>query len=171
MIIHSNNRQIVIRGADGIGFQAALSHVEGEGKHSVVITTTEAHRERLRQQATLIARLLCQQHRVKPAQLTYFEGGQRGEVFQVELTSRTPKRGKEPQGEETARPETKVQIKEIKKQMGSVSLPKVTSSAALAEIAAQITQEARQTVQESFTQGANRTEPSRTQRPRYSRPR
>lgn len=169
MTVHSNNRQIVVRSASGEGFEAALSHVEQQGKHTVVIATTAKHQARLEEHAGLFARLLCRQHHVTPAQLTYFERSENGTLSQVELVSPVPTNAA--QKERTVSPGKRVAASEatVEKKLGVADMPVVVPMVILTKIAVQMTREMGHAAQNIAKRMLGQERP-RTQRPRYQRP-
>ncbi len=87
MPIHSEDRQILIRGRDGVLFPAAVTHREKKGAHLIVVTTTEEHLPRLRDNAPAILELVARQHSVSFDRLRYFERGREGAVFEVNTSN------------------------------------------------------------------------------------
>ena len=80
---HSEDRQILLRGMDGALFQAAVTHVEKKGKHTVVVSTQDENLPRLQDAAFLILDLVARQYGISLESIRYFERCRDGAVLAV----------------------------------------------------------------------------------------
>ncbi len=157
MILHSNNRQLIVRGTDGIGFQAALSHVEAQGQHVVVVTVSDEHRARLEKHTELFAQLLCQEYGLKLPQLLYFERRDNG-VVQRDLSSRTPEPSASSRSGAGKPPATLFREERVQQYLGGAQLPTVVPSLPLSQIVTRMEQEVKAVLQQAkrFALGRSR---------------
>lgn len=157
MTTHSEDRQILLQGRDGSAFQAAVTHAEQKGTHTVVVTTSEENLPRLRDYAFPILELVAKQHGISLDGIRYFERGRDGAAFAVNTKNVALSVASASTYPQSPRRGTWCDESEVQKRLGNVRLPQVNTALDL-----------RQSVptpkQNTLKSG------SRTQRPRYPRP-
>lgn len=162
MAIHSEDRQILIHGKDGVLFQASVTHVEKKGKHLVVLATADEHLPRLRDNAPGLLSLLTRQHGTSLDRLRYFERGRDGAIFEVNTRNVALSAALGNQASaQTVRRGVWRDEKMLMKRLGNVRLPQVNPTLSMTP-AVNVKAEA---PQQKVTKPA-----VRTQHPRYPRP-
>jgi len=168
LVIHSNNRQLVVRGTEGSCFQAALTHVEVEGKHIVVVTVSDENRPRLERNASQLTQLLRQKYKVENAHLVYFERGQNGAAAQVDPSALSLKQSTRHGKKAEKRSGKPLDDYELRQQLRGASLPSVATSPWLSRIVARTKQNTKAVLRgtKRFVSGYSQ----RSHRPRPPRP-